>query len=338
MTSRPNLHGQLIERVSVRRFQHSARSNLQPYPKSLFFWWPIIEARARRHSMSAGPLLLNPIFRWAFLGSRSKLEAIESDLVSFEAAVASTGFQKFRDQLCDDLRGIEVENIAHNRLLPAWTEIRAVVRFSREGRTVSLVPRTPDHRTPDLRIDGRGDVEVKYIRPPDKLGEYVLRWWKAQKEVGGQLPQQLLPAPHLTFESQPIEARNELSASEIDRLRHFFTQVLLQPAEERSLSGCRISVSYRPERRLPILLIPLPEQALQSQSDREPLFEKIRAILNDAAEQVAGAEGRTLLLFVNLSPEINFLWPERFAVRMNTLREEFAQKGLDVLVDEVGYL
>ena len=275
----------------MRCFQRSARSNLQPYSKGLSFWWPIIEARVRRHSTSAGSLLLNPIFRWAFLNRGDRLKALECALVSFEAAVGLEDFQMFRNQLCDDLRNVDVENQAHNRLLSAWTEIRAVLRFSREGETVSLVPRSPGQRTPDLRIDGRGDVEVKYIRPPDTLGEFVLRWWKAPKEVKGQLPRELLPAPHLKFEWRPIEARNELSASEINLLRDLFTAVLLQPAEQISMRSGRLSVSYRPDRQLPISLTPLLEVARQSESDREPLFDKIRSILDNATGQVTGAKG-----------------------------------------------
>jgi hypothetical protein len=84
--------------------------------------------------------------------------------------------------------------------------------------------------------------------------------------------------------------------------------------------------------------MPLPEQALQSQSEREPFFDKIRAILNDAAGQTAGGQGPTVLLFMNVSPEIRVLWPENFTARLEALREEFAEKGLDVLFEEVGYL
>jgi hypothetical protein len=89
MTSDPKLYVQPIERASVCRFEFLARSNLRPYPKGLSFWWPIIEARARRHSVCAGPLLLNPIFRWAFLGRGDKLKALECDVASFEAAEVS---------------------------------------------------------------------------------------------------------------------------------------------------------------------------------------------------------------------------------------------------------
>jgi hypothetical protein len=336
----PSSCGQPIQMISVCCFQRSARSNLQPYPKALSFWWPIIEARACHHSDSAGPLLLAPIFRWAFLGRRDKLEALESHLVSFEGAVGSRDFQRFRNQLCDDLRGIAIENDAHNRLLSAWTEIRAVLRLSAEVKTVSLIP-PGKKKNADLSIVDKGEsylVEAKYIRPPDKLEDYLFRWWQAQKEVAGNLPPELGTLPHLKFDWEPIESRDELSKSEIDRLSVFFTEILLHPAKERSLSSRRLTVTYRPDRQLPISLMPLPERALQSQCDREPLFDKLRIIVNKAEKQVAEGQGRIVFLFLNLSTDITFLWPERFAERFEALRKESAAKGIDLLFEEVGYL
>ena len=82
--------------------------------------------------------------------------------------------------------------------------------------------------------DGQSKVvEVKYIRPPDKLEEFLFRWWQAQKEVAGTIP--LGPLPHLMFEWTAIESRTEISYSEILCLKTFFTNVLLEPNRPQSV-------------------------------------------------------------------------------------------------------
>lgn len=292
--------------------------------------------------MSAGDLLLNPIFRWAFLARRDKLEAFENQLTSLEAALGSTQLRAFREQLLRDISNHRIENDAHNRLLSAMTEVRAILRFSSEGHAITLIPRRENQRTPDFRADKESQlslVEVKYVRPPDKLGEYLLRWWQAQKEVAQEIPQGLLP--HLKFEWEPVEARDELSHNEIAILKGFFTTVLQRPEQARELTNGRLIVRYLPNRRLPVATTPLRVKAASSEAARKGLFKKLERILERASTQLATSEGRqlqTIFLAINLSPDIQFLWRERFEERFEALRREFVDKGVQVVVEEVGYL
>ena len=331
-----------IMTVSLTLFRRLARRNLRNYPRCFQFWWPIIEARAGQCEVSAGDLLLNPVFRWVFLNRSEKLEAFESQLTSLEAALGVAQFRAFHEQLLQDISSHPIENDAHNRLLSAMTEVRAILRFSSEGQTITLIPRCKRQRTPDFRADKGAQsylVEVKYVRPPDKLGEYLLRWWQAQKEVAQAIPQGLLP--HLKFEWKPVESRGELSHNEIAILKDFFTTVLQHPEQARELKSGRLILRYLPNRRLPVATTPLPMKAASSEAARKGVFTKLERILECASTQLATSEGRQLrivFLAINLSSDILFLWPERFEERFEALCQEFEHKGVQVVTEVVGYL
>ncbi len=339
---RRSCHGRAIAAVSLRLFRRTTRCNLRNYPRFTQFWWPIIEARAALHQVSAEDLLLNPIFRWAFLARTNKLNAFENQLTNLEAALGSAQLQAFRQQLLIDIANHPVENDAHNRLLSAMTEIRATLRFSSEGYAITLIPRHKNQRTPDFRIDKdslSSLVEVKYVRPPDKLEEYLLRWWQAQREVAREIPQGLIP--HLEFEWEPIESREELSQDEITTLKDFFVTVFQEPDQARNLKSGRLNVRYVPNRRLPITPVPLHETAALSEARREGIFAKIIGIFEHASSQLTASEEShrcTIFLAINLSPDIDFLWRERFDERLGALRQELSDKGVQTVIEEVGYL
>lgn len=223
--------------ISLQLFKTSALRNLQSYPRCLEFWWPIIDARSGRYQATAEDLLLNPVFRWVFLNRSDKLEAFENQISLLESALGVGQLRTFYDQLLQDVSSHPIENYAHNRLLSAMTEIRAILRLSSEGYIITLVPRCEGQKTPDFKADKGLQsylVEVKYIRPPDKLEEYLLRWWQAKKEVRKSIPLGLLP--HLKFEWSSVESRDELSQDEIASLKTFFTTVLQQPELSRDLT------------------------------------------------------------------------------------------------------
>ncbi len=221
-------------------------------------------------------------------------------------------------------------------------EARAILKFASEKYTVTLIQRSHGRRTPDFRAT-RGTqtslVEAKYIRPPDKVGEYLSRWWQAQTEVAEQHPLGLLP--HLRFEWQPLQSRDELSQYEIETLMDFFTEVLEEPERFRDITLGRLVVRYIPNRKLPIPTQPLTILAAKSEAHREGLFDKIRRDLDDAVDQLGAVlEGqeRAIFLALNLSPDIPFLWPDRFNERLEALQQEFLVDGTKVLVEKVGYL
>ena len=340
--TRRSYHERGITAVSLHLFMRSAGRNLRGYPRCFQFWWPIIDARAGRHEVSADDLLLNPVFRWAFLARADKLEAFENQLTLLEAALGSIQFQIFREQLLQDMSNHRIENHAHNRLLSALTEVRAILRFSSDGYTIALIRRRKNQKTPDFTADRQSRsslVEVKYIRPPDKLEEYLLRWWQAQKEVAQEIPQGLLP--HLRFDWEPVGSRAELSRDEIASLKDLFAIALQEPHQAHQLTSGRLIVRYAPRRKLPVTTEPLATKAYRSEATREGIFAKIKAILDRASTQLATPQGtqfRTVFLAINLSPDIDFLWRERFEERFESLRQQFVHKGVQVVVEEVGYL
>lgn len=331
-----------LTEISVCCFVKVARFNLRPYSRCFSFWLPVLKARAERHHVSAADLLLNPIFRWAFLYRTDRLRLLEQQLASLEVALGAAGLRAFRDQLLNDVISHPVENDAHNRLLSAMVEARAILRFSAEKYSVTLIPRSLGHRTPDFRAHKGSEaslVEAKYVRPPDKLEEYLLRWWQAQADVAGQIPLGLLP--HLRFECQPVYDRTDLSVGEIELLKDFFVAVLKMPERPRDLASGRLLARYIPDRTLPIAPAPLSVKAAHSEADREGLFTKLRRDMEQASAQLAAhanGEDRTIFLALNLSPDIGFLWPDRFNERLEALRREYVANGVEVLVEEVGYL
>ena len=329
--------------VSIQYFRKSAIQNLQSYPRCTNFWWPIIDARATRNEATTEDLLLNPVFRWVFLNRSKKLESFENQISMLETALGVDELQAFHGQLLRDISSHPIENYAHNRLLSAMTEIRAMLRLSSDGYTISLVPRDVGQKTPDFSADKQSQsylVEVKYIRPPDKLKEYLFRWWQAKKEVNKTISLDLLP--HLKFEWSPVESRKELSQAEIVDLKVLFATVLQNPDLSQELAKGRIIIKYLPNRKLPAAIVPIPVKAASSEAKRgEGLFAKLEKILDYAASQTSSSSKndlRMIFLAINLSPDIQFLWHERFQERLESICQELSDKGIQVVVEEVGYL
>ena len=249
-------------------------------------------------------------------------------------------FAGFCMQLRRDVSGHANENQAHNSLLAGWCEMQAALRLASEGKRVSRILRAAGRRTPDLSaITGVVTqlVEVKYIRPPDKLAEYLFRWWEAQRDLAGEIPQGNLP--HLKFEWAPLN-RKELSIDEINLLDNFFNKALRHPALDDHLNNGRLNVVYRPSRKLPLSTMSLDAQATINESEREGVFEKLRSVLESARMQLDGyADVQKLVyLFLNLSPDIAFLWPTRFEDRLEELLDEFRLRGIEIVVERVSYL
>jgi len=328
--------------VSQQDFTGSVLQNISSYNRCLQFWWPIIDARVKLGKSTVEDLLLNPVFRWAFLNRIDKLAAFENQLASLESALGSSQFKDFQQQLVKDISTHSIENFVHNRILSAMTEIRAILRYCSDGHKITLIPLHPGRKTPDFSAEREGRtrvVEVKYIRPPDKLEEYLMRWWQAKKELAQDLPQGMLP--HLKFEWNPVESREEISQKEISEIKDFFTAAYQQPDQVRELSSGRIVLKYLPDRRLLPAVVPLDVQADFSQENRSPLFTKLQVTLQTALKQLSQsdeAQKRTVFLAINLSADIQFLWHEQFHDRLLALCREFADQGLEVVVEEVGYL
>lgn len=328
--------------IPIEAFKISTRKNLHNYPICSRFWWPVIEARVKQNKVSADDLLLNPVFRWAFLDRSDKLDAYEDLLGSLEQTLGKIQFHSLHKLLVQDIASHSVENIAHNRLLSAMTEINAIRQFASEGHTITLIPRCDGKKTPDFKADiGLKSilVEVKYIRPPDKLEEYLLRWWQSQKEIDPTIPQGLLP--HLKFEWEHVKSRNELSHAEISILKDFFFTVLQQPEQNRELNEGRLVVRYIHDRKLPIVTVPLNVRARYSEAAYEGLFGKIESVLESASCQLGDSKKgqlRTIFLGIILCIDIQFLWPDRYKDRIRDLQQKSEDRGIHVIIKELGYL
>ena len=328
--------------IHIKLFERSVRCNLKRYHRCLDFWWPLIMRRAARHDESASELLLNPVFRWSFLGTENSLDASESQLEKLYTALGPSQFRQFHDQFIEDIANHQVENDAHNRMLSAMVEVKAILHFASQGYGILLVHDHTEEKKADFRAKKDGNlsvIEVKYIRPPDKLEEFLFRWWQAQKEVASRIPLGLLP--HLKFEWVPLESRNELSNSEIAQLKEFFTLVLLESDRPQSLVNGRLDVKYIPNRKLPPAITPLDVKAEHSKEVREGIFPKIESTLKKACAQLEiadDAQNRVIFLALNLSLDIPFLWPDDFSKRLDELTARCQREGVRVIVEKVDYL
>ncbi|MBW1909142.1 MAG: hypothetical protein JRJ11_06320 [Deltaproteobacteria bacterium] len=339
---RRSCRSKALTNIQIKLFKRSVRCNFKRYHRCLDFWWPLIKRRAAFHDETASELLLNPVFRWGFLGNENKLDAFETQLEKLYAALGPSQFRQFHYQFIEDIANNPVENDAHNRILSAMVEVKAILHFASQGYSISLVHDHKGAKKADFCAKKDGNltvIEVKYIRPPDKLAEFLLRWWQAQKEVAVEIPLGLLP--HLKFEWVPVESRDELSNSEIAELKEFFTLVLLESDRPQNFVNGRLKVKYIPDRKLPPSTTPLDVKAAHSKEIREGIFPKIEGTLKKACAQleiVDDAHARVIYLALNLSHDISFLWPDDFSIRLDQLIVDCKGKGVKVIAEEVGYL
>ena len=149
--------------ISIQSFLKSATQNLNSYPKCTEFWLPVIDSRASRKKAIPEDLLLNPVFRWIFLKRSDKLKGFEHQISMLKSALGADELQAFRDQVIRDISNHPIENYAHNRLLSAMTEIRAILRLSSDGYAISRIPICEGKKTPDFSATKRSktySVEV----------------------------------------------------------------------------------------------------------------------------------------------------------------------------------
>lgn len=331
-----------MDSILKQSFLESVTRNLISYPKCTKFWLPIINSRASHKETTSEDLLLNPIFRWIFLNNSEKLRAFEKQICTLEAALGADKLQEFNKQTLRDISTHPIENYAHNRLLSAMTEIRAISCYFDEGYAISLIPICGRKKTPDFSAEKNSKtyfVEVKYIRPPDKLEEYLFRWWQAKKEIDKNNPLGLLP--HVKFEWSPVEFREELSQPEISDLKGFFLEVYHNPELSRELAHGRINIKYLPNRKLPAAIVPIPIKAECSRANRQGLFSKIINTLDYAVKQTSSYSEigiKIIFLAINLSPDIQFLWHDRFEKELGEICRKYSDKNIQVRVEEVRYL
>ena len=125
------------------------------------------------------------------------------------------------------------------------------------------------------------------------------------------------------------------------RSQSFLYNVLQNPGLSQKLAKGRIIVKYLPKRKLPAATVPISVKAASSEANREGLFTKLKRTLDYAASQTSCSSEkdlRMIFLAINLSPDIQFLWHERFQERLGAICQKLSDKGIQVVVEEVGYL
>lgn len=147
--------------------------------------------------------------------------------------------------------------------------------------------------------------------------------------------------PHLKFEWEPLESREELSNSEIAELKKFFNLVLLESHRPHDCVKNSLQLKYVPDRKPPTSTTPLDVMAVHSREVRRGIFPKIERIIKNASDQLtshANAHARVIYLALNLSPDISFFWPDDLSTHLDQLVRDWQGKGVTVIAEEIGYL
>ncbi|MCQ4573780.1 MAG: hypothetical protein NOU37_00820 [Candidatus Brocadiales bacterium] len=317
---------------------------MEKYNNLGMFWLPIIEARAAKHSHSAEDCLLNPIFCWSYLNTKERLGKLEKELKKLEETLTSDDFKDYHNDLAKEMITKALENEVHNRMLDARAEIRGMLHYAESGHSITLEPRQPKIKTPDFNAcssDSNIAVEAKFLRHPDKLREYLMRWWAAAEAISGTRP--LGIAPYIKFKWKPINSKNDLNLDEIEKLKQFFRSVFIQHKLNGSLSTGRIQIEYSPDNSLSVSIRPLGTIEQNAKHPVDLLIKKMRVDIEDRAKdqlkqaRESGMQTACYLL-VNITSDIEFEWPKNYNSAKQTLKEEYSRQELEIVIEEVEYL
>jgi len=334
---------QNIYDISIDTFIKTTQKNITEYHYLNMFWMPVIEKRAKLCHDFAEDLLLNPIFRWCYLDTKERLTALEQELKDLSNVLGQDDFKNYQKIITGDIMVQKTENSAHDRMLDARAEIRGMLYYARLDYSIILEPRQQDKATYDFNAISNNSniaVEAKFIRRPDKLGIYLMRWWQAQGEVSGIRP--LGYSPYIKFKWTELN-RDDLSSREIEIIKKFFRSVFEEPNFKRELSDGRIYIKYSQDNKLPLETTPL--GAIEDGAIHPVLLliEKIQNIVEKAEKKQLvnpKAQGRkiTCYLLLNLTSDIRFSHEKAFNDKLAKLKSEWARCGLEVIIEEAPYL
>lgn len=335
-----------IYETPINTFLETVRQNIGEYANLRQFWLPIIEARAQKHSHSnsAEDCLLNPIFRWCYLNRVEQLRKFEQELKLLREKLGSDDFLNYQKTVSEALVNKQTEEEAHNRMLDTRAEIRGMLHYAKLGHSITLEPRQLRIRTHDFNAYSGGSniaVEAKFFHHPDKLREYLMRWWAAAEDISGT--RLLGIAPYTRFKWNLIINKKELNLAEIEELKKFFKGIFVEPNLDKSLSEGRIQVSYSPNYRLPLATRPLGTLEPNTEHPVYLLIDKIKSTIEKRAkDQLRRAREKKMLIacyiLVNIILDIPFEWKKEYRNIKQTLQKEYSQQGLEVLIEEVEYL
>ncbi len=333
-------NGKALSQIPTELFLKVTECNLKHYRFCKDFWWPIIEKRATFHTDNAFELLLNHPFRWGFLNNKERLQYFETQLEQLYKAFGQATFEKFRVQVTEDFENHPIENDMHNRMLSLMVEIGAMQCFLSQGYKISPLFPGDGQKQPDFRAEKDGAitaVEVKYIRYPNKLEEFLFRWIEAQREIDPASPFENLYVVPMRFEFSLSNNRSELNKDEINNLKGFLGSIYQNPSVSKEMKEGRVSIKYNPDGELLLSSIPLDVKKNTSQLLAVPLFDKIAKVLKGAKKQLdsySEADKKTIYLGLNLTEDIKFLWLEHFEQEL----EKFQRDGIVIIHERYDYL
>lgn len=339
-----------IYEIDVKTFLKKVQENIKVYNYLNIFWLSIIEKRAKQYQHNyAEDYLLNPIVRWLYLNTGERLTALEQELKNLENILGNNEFPKYQKCIENAIVGISVENEAHNRMLDTRAEIRGMLYYTGLGYMIILeeckqIKKRTNPKTYDFNAISQKSniaVEAKFIRLPDKLGQYIKRWWQAQAEITECYP--LGYFPYTKFRWSVLNG-DDLSLDEIEEIKKFLRSVFEKPDSINKLNHERINISYSPENK------PLPATtplgAIQEEIKKHPvdlLINKLCSTIENAKnKQLADAKAHrkeiACYFLLNLTSEISFAHEDLFREKLKCLQEKYKQCGLEVICEEANYL
>lgn len=332
-----------IYRISKETFLETVRENTDKYHYLNMFWLPIIEKRTECLLDSAEDCLLNPIFRWCYLDIREKLKAFDKELEDLNNVIGHDDFVDYHKIIMGDIIDHPTENQAHDRMLDARAEIRGILHYAKLSCSIDLESRQQGKKTHDFNANSGNSniaVEAKFIRHPDKLLMYLMRWWQAQSEISGIRP--LGSVSYIKFKRKYLD-RDELSLEEIGEVKQFFKSIFEEPHSDKKLSFGRVNIMYSHANRLEPATAPLEQKEQDTEHSVDSLISKIRSIIEKALNEQLDTPrkmGRRIscYLLLNLTCGIECLHKDVFEKNLTDLKNEYSGCGLEILTDEVGYL
>lgn len=329
--------------IAIETFLETVKENVDGYAHICRFYLPIIEKRAEKHSESAEDCLLNPIFRWCYLNTRERLAAFEQELSALKKTLGSSVFDNYQKSIMADIVNHTIENQAHDRMLAARAEIRGMLYYGGKGCSISLEHKQQNKRKHDFNAycgNSNIAVEAKFIHLFDKVGTYLMRWWQAQTEISNTRP--LGYIPYIRFRWHYNGNRNELNEQEIYKMKSFFRTVFDDPNSDKELSLKRIRITYSPNNTLPISTVSL--EAIEESANYPValLMKKIKRDVDDAQKQLCGARQggmRTACyLLLNVDGGVQVRWEDKINSDIEALKNEYKNKGLDIIIENVYYM
>lgn len=276
-----------------------------------------------------------------YLGNTDNILFFMNEMDTLNKCLGNEQFKTFITTSVSDLSNQQTANAIHNRMLDMRAEILGMRHYFDNGYSITLILRDPNQRRHDFNAVKKNDriaIEAKFMRYPDKLGQYLMRWWQAKAEITGERP--LGSIPYIKFRWNELD-RNDLNPVELTEINHFFGEVFTNPGTKARLESDRIYISYSPRNGLMPAIAPLAPPTNDPKHPFNKLMSKFNTTILGAIEQLEYARQMgyfpVCFMLSNISEVINFHWKNEYEIRKSNLIQSYSSK-VKVLISEVGYL